>query len=65
MAGLQEELDYAERKKNEIEDQLAQGLLTEQQAIEATKKAQKEADRARRQIDNLGSPHHPEPTVNK
>ncbi|MGV8805459.1 MAG: dynamin family protein [Polaromonas sp.] len=59
MAGLQEELDDAERKKNEIEDQLAQGILTEKQAIEARQKAQKEADRARRQIDNLGSPPSP------
>lgn len=59
LAGLEEGLDNAERKKNEIEDQLAQGKLTEQQAIEATKKAQKEADRARHQIDNLGSPPSP------
>lgn len=58
-AGLQEGLDNAEREKNEIEDQLAQGKLTEQQAIEATKKAQKEAVRARHQIDNLGSPPSP------
>lgn len=55
MAGLKRKLDDAERKKNEIEDQLAQGILTEKQAMEAKQKAQKEADRARRQIDNLGS----------
>ncbi len=59
LAGLEEKLDSAEREKNEIADQLVQGQLTEQQAIEATKKAQIEADRARRQIDNLGSPPSP------
>ena len=53
LAGLEEGVDNAERTKNEIKDQLAQGKLTEQQAIDATKKAQKEADRARHQIDNL------------
>ena len=59
LAGLEEGLDNAERKKSEIEDLLAQGKLTEQQAMEATKKAQKEADRARHQIDSLGSPPSP------
>ncbi len=59
LAGLEEGLDNAERKKDEIENQLAQGKLTEQQAMEAMKKAEKEADRARHQIDNLGSPPSP------
>ncbi len=59
MAGLEKELHEAERKKNDIEDQLAQGKLTEKQAMEAKQKAQKEADHARRQIDNLGSPPSP------
>lgn len=59
MAGLEQELEDAERKKCEIEDQLAQGRLTEQQAMEARQKAQQEADRARKQIDNLGAPPSP------
>ena len=59
LAGLEEGLENAERKKNEIEDQLAQDILTEKQAMEARKKAQQEVDRARRQIDNLGSPPSP------
>lgn len=54
MAGLEKELYEAERKKNDIEDQLAQGRLTEKQAMEAKQKAQREADHARRQIDGLG-----------
>lgn len=58
-AGLEQELEDAERKKCEIEDQLALGKLTEQQALEARQKAQQEADRARKQIDNLGSPPSP------
>ena len=54
MQSLQEELDEAERKKNEIEDQLEKGRATEQQAMEAKQKAQQEADRARRQLEDLG-----------
>lgn len=54
MAGLEQELADVERKKNEIENQLAQGKLTEQQASEAKKELQQEADRTRRQIKNLG-----------
>lgn len=59
MAGLEKEFDDAERKKNDIEDQLAQGKLTEKQAMEAKQKAQKEADHARRQIDGLGAAPSP------
>ncbi len=59
MAGLEKELHEAERKKNDIEDQLAQGKLTEKQAMEAKQKAQKEADHARRQIDGLGAAPSP------
>jgi len=59
MVSLEQALEDAERKKCEIEDQLAQGKLTEQQAVEARQKAQQEADRARRQIDNLGTPPSP------
>lgn len=54
MDGLKKELDDAERKKNEIEDQVAQGKLTLQQAIEARKIVQQEIDRARRKIGDLG-----------
>ena len=54
MAVLQKELDNAEHNKKEIEDQLDQGKLTEQQAIEATKQIQQDVDRARRKIDTLG-----------
>lgn len=61
VAGLEQEWDDAERKKIEIEDQLVQGRLTEQQAHEARQKAQQEADRARKKIDNLGAP--PSPTT--
>ena len=59
LAGLEQELEKAESKKDEIERQLAQGKLTEQQAQEARQKAQQESDRARKQIDNLGSPPSP------
>lgn len=55
MAGLQTELDDAERKKNQIEALLAQDKLTEQEAMKAKQKAQQDADRARHQMDNLGS----------
>lgn len=61
VAGLEQEWDDAERKKIEIEGQLVQGRLTEQQAHEARQKAQQEADRARKKIDNLGAP--PSPTT--
>ena len=54
LASLEEKLENAEQTKNEIQDQLVQGRLTEKKAIEAKQKAQKEADRARNQIDNLG-----------
>lgn len=59
MAGLQKELEDAENKKNEIDEQLAKGLMSETQAIEAKKKAEQEANRARNRIDNLGSAPSP------
>lgn len=55
MAILQKEAEDAENKKNEIDEQLAKGLMSETQAIEAKKKAEQEANRARNRIDNLGS----------
>lgn len=55
MVNLQNELDDVERIRQEIDDQMAQGLLTEKQAIEAKHNAQKNADRAHRRIDNLGT----------
>ena len=61
MAGLQKELEDAENKKNEIDEQLAKGLMSETQAIEAKKKAEQEANRARNRIDNLGAA--PSPTT--
>lgn len=54
MAFLQKELADAERNKQDIDDQVAQGLMTEKQAVEAKQKANQEADRARRKMDNLG-----------
>ena len=60
MADLKKKLDDAENNKQEIDSQLAQGLLTERQAMEAKQRAQQEADRARRQIDNLGSAPSPQ-----
>lgn len=61
MAILQKEVEDAENKKNEIDEQLAKGLMSETQAIEAKKKAEQEANRARNRIDNLGS--CPSPTT--
>ncbi len=55
MASLQNELDDVERMKQDVDDQMAQGLLTEKQAIEAKQNAQRNADRAHRRIDNLGT----------
>jgi hypothetical protein len=54
MASLEKELNDAERKKNDIKDQLAQGKLTERQAMEAIQKAEQEANRARRRMGDLG-----------
>ena len=59
MADLKKKLDDAENNKQEIDSQLAQGLLTERQAMEAKQRAQQEADSARRRIDNLGLPPSP------
>lgn len=61
MAILQKELEDAENEKNKIDEQLAKGLMSETQAIEAKKKAEQEANRARNRIDNLGS--CPSPTT--
>lgn len=55
MAGLQKELDEAEHKKNEIEKKFEQGLMTEEQARDATERALLETEYVRRQIENLGS----------
>lgn len=54
MADLQKELDEAERKKSEIEEKLAQGKLTEEEAIKATKEVAGAAKQIRRKMDNLG-----------
>lgn len=54
MAVLQKELENAESKKKEIDEKVAKGLMDENQAIEARKKAEQEANRARNRIDNLG-----------
>lgn len=54
MTDLQKELDEAERKRIEIEDKLAQGKLTEEEAIKATKEAAGAAKQIRRKMDNLG-----------
>jgi len=59
MASLQTELDAADREQLEIEQKVAQGQMSEAQAQEAKKKSQMEADRVRKQMDNLGVPPSP------
>jgi hypothetical protein len=54
MTDLQKELDEAERKRIEIEDKLAQGKFTEEEAIKATKEAAGVTKQIRRKMDNLG-----------
>jgi hypothetical protein len=59
MASLQKELADAERSKNEIDEKVAKGLMSESQSIEAKKKAEQEAKSARNKMDNLGSAPSP------
>ncbi len=54
MADLQKELDEAERKKREIEDELEHGKLTEEDAINATEEAARAAKQIRRKMDSMG-----------
>lgn len=54
MANLKKELDEAERKKFEIEEQLALGKLTEDEARKKIKETDDAVKQARRKMDNLG-----------